>query len=92
MTSPSGEKIPFLEGHLKTTIDGQQIDREFKLSFRKQDGKWILETAGFVGRQSGDERLNHILADIYGKDEFIKAGMLMTSPPSQAEQGAAAKP
>lgn len=85
MSDPTGAKTPFLEGHLKTTIEGKTIDREFNLSFRKQDGKWILQNAGFVGSDSGDERLNRILADIYGKDEFIRAGMLMSSPPPQAE-------
>lgn len=92
MTSESGEKIPFLDGQLITIIDGRKTEREFSMSFRKENGKWILDHAGFVGIQPGDERLNHILAAIYGRDEFIRAGMLLNASSAHDEKDAVSKP
>ena len=92
MTSENGDKFPFLDGHLITSIDGRKTEREFSMSFRKENGKWILESAGFFGSEPGDKRLNNILADIYGKDEFIRAGMLLNDSSAHDEKDTVSKP
>jgi hypothetical protein len=75
--SPTAPVTPLLEGRLKTRINGQEVDREFSLSYKLVNGNWVLEHAGFDGQKKGDAKLNQVLAEIYGKEDFKSAGMLM---------------